>query len=399
MRLGACDYVMKDSLERLPVAVRREVREAHVRNQRRRFDLALHSLITGTVALTGSAFFHALVQQIAQTLEVRYVLINAVVDGSLHTLAHWGTEPLPPRPISTLEDSPTALALRHSTFSCPQGLAERFPTNAYINAWGAESYIGLALYASNQCAFGTLCILDTAPLHAPELIIDLLRLFATRAAAELERHQALQALEQWNRDLEQIVAERTEQLSAANQQLARVNLELVHAARMKDEFLANMSHELRTPLNAILAFSETLQEGVAGPVNAKQINALRHIETSGQHLLAMINDVLDLAKVEAGRVELQRELFAINDLCRGSLQLIKEQALKKRQQVDLKLNDEFAYIEADPRRLKQILVNLLSNAVKFTPNHGQISLEVEVLPEAQFVQFHYYTHGHPNARS
>ncbi|RRR70093.1 MAG: hybrid sensor histidine kinase/response regulator [Candidatus Viridilinea halotolerans] len=170
--------------------------------------------------------------------------------------------------------------------------------------------------------------------------------------------------------------------------LRQTNLELIHTARAKDEFMANMSHELRTPLNAILAFSESLQEGVAGPVNERQISALRHIETSGQHLLALINDVLDLAKVEAGRVELQFERFAINDLCRSSFQLIKEQALKKQQQIRLTLNDEAAYLEADPRRLKQILVNLLSNAVKFTPNQGQISLEVEVLPEVQLVQFH-----------
>lgn len=165
------------------------------------------------------------------------------------------------------------------------------------------------------------------------------------------------------------VAERTAELSRANAELAR-------AVRTKDEFLANMSHELRTPLNAILALSESLLEELRGPLNERQQAAVRAIEASGRHLLALINDVLDLAKIEAGRMEISREVVAVSDLCEASIALIKEQANKKRIRLSLQLDNPHARFLADPRRLKQILVNLLSNAVKFTPDGGSVELRV-----------------------
>jgi CheY-like chemotaxis protein/anti-sigma regulatory factor (Ser/Thr protein kinase) len=148
-----------------------------------------------------------------------------------------------------------------------------------------------------------------------------------------------------------------------------------------------MSHELRTPLNAILALSEGLLEQLRGPLNERQQTSLRNIETSGRHLLVLINDILDLSKVEAGRMDLQRELIPISDVCEASLVFIKETASKKKLQVAFHLNDQLAKVEADPKRLKQMLVNLLSNAVKFTEKGGRVSLEVNADNEEDVIRF------------
>jgi signal transduction histidine kinase len=141
-----------------------------------------------------------------------------------------------------------------------------------------------------------------------------------------------------------------------------------------------MSHELRTPLNAILILSESLQEEVYGPVNNRQRQALNDVVESGQHLLSLINDILDLSKIEAGKMELQFSEVSIAGICQASLRLVRELATQKQQVLSLRLPADTLYIWADERRLKQMLVNLLSNAVKFTPNEGRIGLEVNTLP-------------------
>ncbi len=175
--------------------------------------------------------------------------------------------------------------------------------------------------------------------------------------------------------------------------LHHANAELARAARAKDEFLANMSHELRTPLNAILGFSELLLEQIRGPLNTGQQDALRDIEAGGQHLLALINDILDLSKVEAGRLDLAVERIVIGEVCQASLLFVKEPALRKSIRLGFVLSDPAAQMQADPRRLKQMLVNLLTNAVKFTPEGGQVRLEVRADAAAEMVRFAVYDSG------
>ena len=153
-------------------------------------------------------------------------------------------------------------------------------------------------------------------------------------------------------------------------------MELARASRLKDEFLANTSHELRTPLNAILGMSEVLRREIYGPLNDRQQKYVRTIEESGQHLLQLINDILDLSKIEAGKTTLQIAPFLVAEVCRESVKLIQQIASEKQIAVALTVGDERMILNADKRRLKQILVNLLSNAVKFTPRGGQIGLDV-----------------------
>jgi len=184
-----------------------------------------------------------------------------------------------------------------------------------------------------------------------------------------DRKQTERALEIERTRLAQRVEERTAKLSEANAKLAR-------SARLKDEFLANMSHELRTPLNTILGLSEVLHDEVYGEMNKKEMEILTIIEESGQHLLALINDILDLSKIGAGKLELDIRSVGIKSVCEASLRFIKQMAIKKNIKIHSDYDPRATSIQADERRLKQILVNLLTNAVKFTPDHGSIGLEV-----------------------
>ncbi|MEE3716337.1 ATP-binding protein [Tumidithrix elongata RA019] len=183
------------------------------------------------------------------------------------------------------------------------------------------------------------------------------------------------------------------------EELQRTNAQLIESNRLKDSFLANMSHELRTPLNAILGMTEILQEEVFGTVNDRQIKALKTVERSGYHLLELINDILDIAKIESGHLDLDLTSISVVPLCRSSLELIEKQALKKNIQLEFKLPDNLPNIYGDERRIRQVLLNLLNNAVKFTPEEGRVTLEVkpttlcdrldgsEKKPERSAVQF------------
>ncbi len=158
--------------------------------------------------------------------------------------------------------------------------------------------------------------------------------------------------------------------------LRKMNQELTRATRLKDEFLANMSHELRTPLNAILGMTEGLKDQVFGALNERQLDALEIVSRSGSHLLELINDVLDLAKIEAGQVTLNRCCVSISGLAQSSITFVKQQATKKRIQLEVQVPDSLPLLYLDGRRMRQVLVNLLANAVKFTPERGHISLVV-----------------------
>jgi signal transduction histidine kinase/CheY-like chemotaxis protein len=178
----------------------------------------------------------------------------------------------------------------------------------------------------------------------------------------------------------------TEQREAENK-IRLLNLELAQASRHKDAFLANMSHELRTPLNAILGMSEMLLEQDSGPLSPRQIKSITTISTSGTHLLDLINDILDLSKIEAGKLVLNLQRVNLEELCESSLAFVKTQAMQKHIGIDTRVDEIAGGVSADPRRIKQILVNLLTNAVKFTPEGGRIGLNVSATEGGAAVRF------------
>ncbi len=162
--------------------------------------------------------------------------------------------------------------------------------------------------------------------------------------------------------------------------LQEKNLELEHASSMKSEFLATMSHELRTPLNAIIGFSEALKDGLMGPLSDTQQEYIGDIFTSGQHLLSLINDILDLSKVEAGMMTLELEAVDLDSLLSGSLSIVREKALTQRIALDLETAHDLGLPMLDMRKTKQIVYNLLANAVKFSASGARVTLCARRVP-------------------
>lgn len=268
------------------------------------------------------------------------------------------------------------------------------PSTQYIRCW-----MGVPLIVKEH-VIGILNLNNKQPYTYTTQDIEVALTFANTAAAAIEnarlyqhareeiveRMHAEQNLEAERALLAHRVAESTAELSAANAELAR-------AGRAKDEFLANMSHELRTPLNAILGKTETMAEELYGPLTERQIKALQTIEDSGRHLLALINDILDVAKIEAGKIELEMSVMSVDSICQACLHLVAEMAHKQQLRINTTIDSEAIAIYADGRRLKQILVNLLSNAIKFTPEGGDIGLDVKAFPDQSLINFSVWDTG------
>ncbi len=201
-------------------------------------------------------------------------------------------------------------------------------------------------------------------------------------------HLRVRSLEARQRDLAQLVQERTSELEQARNQaeaasLARedARLQAEAANRAKTEFLANMSHELRTPMNAIIGFSEILEDGFYGPLTPKQRDHVGNILYSGRHLLSLINDILDLAKVEAGRMEVELTRFVPRELLVSATTMVRERAFKHGVSLSLEAGPGTdTVVEADERKIKQVLFNLLSNAIKFTPAGRAVTLGASLAP-------------------
>ena len=204
---------------------------------------------------------------------------------------------------------------------------------------------------------GGLVVYRKTPGEFDASVIDLLRTFATQSALAIQNARLFREIEEKSR-------------------------ELATASRHKSEFLANMSHELRTPLNAIIGFSEVLAERMFGEINDKQAEYLADILESGRHLLSLINDILDLSKIEAGRMELEPTEFNLPDAIENTLTLVRERAHRLGIALGRMIDERLGTICADERKVKQVLLNLLSNALKFTPEGGRIDVAATVTDNA-----------------
>jgi len=196
---------------------------------------------------------------------------------------------------------------------------------------------------------GGLVVNRRAPGEFTPDVIELLRTFAAQSALAIQNARLFQELEEKSRQLEV-------------------------ADRHKSEFLASMSHELRTPLNAVIGFSEVLLDRMFGELNPKQEEYLQDILTSGRHLLSLINDILDLAKIEAGRMELEVTDFHLPQAIDNAITLIRERAARRAIELEVEIDPRLGEIKGDERKVKQVLLNLLSNAIKFTPEGGRVSV-------------------------
>ncbi len=191
--------------------------------------------------------------------------------------------------------------------------------------------------------------------------IERLRVELAVALKNLKHHEDLEIL--------------MEELRRQGEEVGLKNLQLEQASRMKTEFLANMSHELRTPLNAIIGFSEMLKDGLLGPLSEPQKSPVSDIFNSGLHLLSLINDILDLSKIESGKESLELEMTSLGPILLNAVSVVRERATAHRIRIDSSLSEIIEdSVVLDPRKIKQILFNLLSNAVKFTPDGGSVSI-------------------------
>ena len=255
----------------------------------------------------------------------------------------------------------------------------------HLEKEGFVDYYGTPLFIKREVK-GVLEIYHRAPLELDKDQLDFMEVLAGQAAIAIDNAELFEGLQTANAELEQRVTERTAELN-------QLNVELEHANSAKDEFLANMSHELRTPLNSILGMSESLLEQRRDPLSDYQQRSLRAVESSGRHLLELINDILDLSKIEAGMLDFYPEILEVAEITRASLLFVKSQAMQKSINLMYAETRTVSKVYADPRRLKQILVNLLTNAVKFTPERGQVTLQVEANEAEDLVQFSVIDNG------
>jgi signal transduction histidine kinase len=214
--------------------------------------------------------------------------------------------------------------------------------------YGYRALLAVPLLREDQI-IGSLSFNRKAPGEFPPEVVDVLKTFATQSVLAIQ-----------NARLFREIADKSAQLEAAS--------------RHKSEFLANMSHELRTPLNAIIGFSEVLVDRMFGELNEKQDEYLKDIYASGQHLLSLINDILDLAKIEAGRMELEAADFDLPGAIDNALILVRERASRRGIALGHSVDERLGSIRGDERKVKQVLLNLLSNALKFTPEGGRIDV-------------------------
>jgi signal transduction histidine kinase len=218
---------------------------------------------------------------------------------------------------------------------------------------GYRAIMSVPLLRENHL-IGALTVNSKTPREFPPTVVDLLTTFATQSALAIQNARLFREL-----------ADKSRQLEVASQH--------------KSEFLANMSHELRTPLNAIIGFSEVLAEGMFGEVNEKQTEYLRDILESGQHLLSLINDILDLSKIEAGRMELELTDFDLPQAISNALTLVRGRAARRDIALHQAVDHRLGQVRGDERKIKQVLLNLLSNALKFTPEGGRVDVRASVV--------------------
>ena len=229
-----------------------------------------------------------------------------------------------------------------------EAAAYRGPLRDILLRTGTRAVLAIPMLREDQLIGGLTVNKKTPGEFSPE-VIELLKTFATQSALAIQ-----------NARLFREISDKSRQLEVASQH--------------KSEFLANMSHELRTPLNAIIGFSEVLSERMFGDLNEKQDEYLKDIYASGTHLLSLINDILDLAKIEAGRMELELTDFDLPTAIENALILVRERAGRRGITLQATVDERLGEVRADERKIRQVVLNLLSNAIKFTPEGGRIEI-------------------------
>ncbi|MDY6785150.1 MAG: response regulator [Cyanobacteriota bacterium] len=341
---------------------------------RKQLEDIIKALVKGIASVNGGAdFFRSFAQHLSFALNVRNAMVTELIEEGgkkkLRTLGFWAKDRVMEDCTYNLENTPCAKAIEDGVVSYPRCLQQLFPLDPDLPPLEAESYLGVTLVNPAGRVVGHICIMDDKPLLQEDRAREVLQIFADRATAELERRLAEKALIHTNEQLEQRVAERTAELARAKKAAEAAN-------QAKSTFLANMSHELRSPLNAILGFSQLLLRSPS--LSSEHRDNINIIASSGEHLLNLINQVLDLSKIEAGRTVLNEKSFDLYRLLGDIEDMLQLKAQEKHLQLRFESSFDLPrYIRTDEIKLRQVLINLINNALKFT-REGSVTLRVSV---------------------
>lgn len=323
------------------------------------------------------------VERVRSVLAVDYCKILELMPGGsvfeLRAGSGWKRDGAPVAVAADIE-SQAGYTLRCSTPVVVSDLAAetRFRAPALLMDHGVKSGASVII-GDEQRPYGVLGVHSRERRSFTEDDVHFLQSVANILAATLTRKRAEEEILHLNGVLEARVAARTAELAVLNRELALRNGEVERANRLKSEFLASMSHELRTPLNAIIGFTDLMMRGKGGTLNEKHRQFMAHVQRGARHLLQLINDILDLSKIEAGRVEIEPQAFPLADALREVLPVITPLAANKSIEIASDVPAD-SVVFAERIRFKQIIFNLLSNAVKFTPERGRVWLECSSAP-------------------
>src|ERR687886_953449 len=357
-------------------------------SDKKQLEEIIKALVKGTASVNGGAdFFPVFTQYLAFALNIQHAMVTELLEDEqgrrLHALGFWAGDNFVEDYTYNLANTPCERVVNQGMSCFRDRLQQLFPLDLDLVGLNAESYLGIPLYSTSGQIIGHMCILDDKPLLREQQGRSILTIFAARAAAELERRLAEQALLKTNQELELRVTQRTAELAKAKEAAEVAN-------EAKSTFLANMSHELRSPLNAILGFAQLMTRSRSLP--PEQMENVGIITRSGEHLLTLINQVLDLSKIEAGRTTLNEKNFDLYRLLDDledmfklkaddkGLQLICDRPwrcaeLRSASLTRNRTSNVPRYIRTDEVKLRQVLINLLNNAIKFT-QEGGVSVRV-----------------------
>jgi signal transduction histidine kinase/DNA-binding NarL/FixJ family response regulator len=344
----------------------------------------LRRIEEGVAGKSGEAFFKQIVREITLALNAHAAFTaNLLPERRARMLAFWVAGRYEKCISYSLAGTPCEYVYKGQITAYTHDIANVFPVDrAWFEALGVRSYLGVPIVSETGEVHGHLAVMDQQERDWRDADVDVLRLFSLRTAVELERAQAHRALDQSNQALQRMNEQLSQEITrrvAMEQQLAAAKLVAEAANQAKSVFISQMSHELRTPLNGILGYAQLLRRAPQS-LTEQQRDGLAIIERSGEHLLTLVNDLLDLARIEAGKLELRIEAFDLLALLYDIAELLRVRADRAGLHFSTELPTELPRrIRADPRALRQVLLNLLGNAVKFTNAGGTVALRVRTL--------------------
>ena len=356
------------------IAIHRTTVEKEILESKNRYQTIFHqlrSVMEGTSSDVGDKFFYSLVRNLAGSLNVRYAILgeySSLPCPSIQTVAIWDGNRFRENVKYDLANTPCekVLASRGVQYY-PKDIPKLFRNCQLLKDMNVESYLGLPLFDPSGVVTGNVMVMDDKSMRDSSNSEMILSIFASRAEVELDRKRK-------------------------EEKLLKANIELERANQAKSGLLSGMSHELRTPLNAIIGYTDLLKANVYGVLTEKQYKSIQTIQESGQHLLSLITDLLDISKIDAGALSLDIVSLSIPEVVTSVIAMFTTQTVKKELRIHDRIDASISMSFADFKVLKQILVNLLSNAIKFSHHNGGI--EINVFPfEKHFIKFEVIDHG------